>query len=186
MKNTAKKVIAREFLVLLGSIIFFVLVVVFWNLMIEINRQKTNDVAQEMRELTKYEEMPYRLKTLYYMNKNFPINSYKIRRNKENYIHKLKNKNFSSAVFYTLYQANSISVSVEEFQYKCLEDQESEWHLKNLRYFEKKSESLKNSLFAQNLKDETIFITALIIISLSFLLRYIVYATIWSINQLKR
>lgn len=65
-----KKILAREFLFLLGTAILFFIILFFWIMLNDLNKDREYELENRIEELTEYEKLPYRLRVFYYINKD--------------------------------------------------------------------------------------------------------------------
>jgi hypothetical protein len=185
MQKTTKKIIAREFLYLLGTTIVFFIVVFIWIRLSERNYQEQNKLESEIEKLTEYENLPYRLKVFYYLNNEIIESTSEKIENKEKFISDLKSKKEASEIYKFLKEKQHIKISETEYLTKISKDTESEKYLKDILPLEKELEKAKNSFFNGNVYTDDMGVFGLILFSIFFLLRYLVYGTKWSIKQLK-
>ena len=76
MKQENKKIIAREFLFLLGTTILFFVILFIWIMLNEANNDKEYELNQKIEKLTEYEKLPFRLTVFYYINNDIIKNSW--------------------------------------------------------------------------------------------------------------
>ncbi|HEU4496329.1 MAG TPA: hypothetical protein VFR70_04690 [Flavobacterium sp.] len=200
MQKTTKKIIAREFLFLLGTTTLFFIALFIWIWLYERNYQSQNKLTSEIESLTSYEKLPYRLKIFYHLNNEVYTSSSEKIVNRKEFISDLKDDTVALKIYNTLKlkdEPNYQTVSVEDIQkttdpnakqflIRIAKDKESETYLQKLAVKEKELEEVKNSAFnGMGKDDEKAIILGLILLSIFFLLRYLVYAVRWSFRQLK-
>jgi hypothetical protein len=187
MNMKTKKIIAKEFLFLLGATILFFVVLFIWTMLHESNYNKTYVLKEKIEELTEYEKLPYRLKLLYYI-KNEVTDDYGIKYNledSEKFISELKDKEQASEIYDYLERIGNVSNTKEKYLEKISKDTESEKHLTELLTIEKELEKTKDSFFNRYVGNNEILELGFMIFSMFFLFRYLIYGTKWSIKQLK-
>jgi cell division protein FtsI/penicillin-binding protein 2 len=183
MKVITKKIIAREFLFILATIVLFIFLLIIWIVLNQSSREKKYKIEKKIEELTQYEILPYRARILYYVNTD-KILPNKIE-NKENFISELKNEKYASEIFeYIKKHYGDTPISKELFLNQILKDTSSENSLNEIIKLE--NELVRtNSIFSGNIDDDEVFGLGFTLFSIFFLLRYLIYATKWSIKQLK-
>jgi len=187
MKNNIKKIIAKEFLFLFGTVIQFILVLFVWTLLNNLNHDKEYELKQKIEKLTKYENLSFRLKLFYYL-KNEVTDEFGIKYNhgeKDIFISNLKDNKKALKVYDLLKENGNIRINQEEYLSRISKDIESEKHLNKVSSLEKELEKTKDSFFNDCVCDDKILRFGQILFSLFFLLRYLIYGTKWSIKQLK-
>ncbi|MDD7913823.1 hypothetical protein [Polaribacter ponticola] len=182
-----KKVIAKEFLFLLGSVILSILILSIWSLFININQNKENELHRKVLKLKKYENSPYRLKIYYYLkNELYDDYNFKYKLEKDViFLSKIKNNEKSNHVYDFIKENGIMKITKEDFYSRILKDNESENHLSETVLFQKKLYDTRNSFFNKSIDNEEILGICLTVFSIFFILRYLIYGTKWSIKQLK-
>lgn len=200
MQKTTKKIIAREFLYLLGTITVFFIVTLICSWLSERNFQEQNELKTEIQKLTEYQKLPYRLRTFYYINNGINKDPSEKWKKREKFISDMKVKRLALDIYdfmkpkfdpNKLYEVISeknatekIDSSKRNFLTQIAKDKESESYLQKIILKEKELEKVKNSVLNKMGTKEAI-ILGVILLSIFFLLRYLIYATKWSIRQLK-
>ncbi|WP_439132514.1 hypothetical protein [Polaribacter sp.] len=192
-----KKVIAKEFLFLLGSIILSVLIFLIWSLLININQNKENDLIQKVDKLNKYKNLPYKLKMFHFLKNGVPniYNEKHKLEEREQFIYKIKKREKSNQIYDFIKENGFLEIikkdfydknlKEEDFYNKIIKDTKSEKYLNEIKVSEKELEKTKKSLFNKNIYNEEILGICLVVFSVFFILRYLIYGTKWSIKQLK-
>jgi hypothetical protein len=167
----------------------------------ERNYKEQNKLESEIEKLTENENLPYRLKVFYFINNEIIKSSSEKMENREKFISDMKNKKDASEIYatfikpkfdpnkpYKIVSEKEITKNVDSSENKFLtqiaKDKESENYLQKILVKEKEIEKLKSSVLNGMGTDETI-VFGIILFSIFFVLRYLMYATKWSIKQLK-
>ena len=185
MNKKTKKIIAKEFLFLLGTTILFFVVLFIWVMLHESNYDKKNELKDKISELTIYEKLPYRLRVFYYINNDIIKNSWDKMSDSEKFIFYLKDKKQASETYEYIKEKGNISITKDEFLEKISKDSKSENYLTKIQPLERKLEETKDSFFNISIGDDEILGLGVFLFSIFFLLRYLIYGTKWSIKQLK-
>lgn len=188
MTTKTKKIIAREFLILLfGTILYFVILFA-WTMLHERNSDRQWEIKSELKEIGNSEQIPYRLKTFFYIN-NELLNEYNQMEDASSFISDYQDPDFATEIYDWIRKKGQISITEESFIAKVNADKESEkyWNKIKPKVNELKSElkEKRNSVFDGYVDDDSVFGLAFFLFCIMFLLRYLIYATKWSIKQLK-
>ncbi|WP_298512331.1 hypothetical protein [uncultured Kordia sp.] len=185
MKQVYKKVIAREFLFLLGSTILFFATFFIWLYLGKINRDKQEKIQIEINQLKEYENMPYRLKVLLFVKENIDYENRKI--SSIEFISSLKKDSLFAYNIFSLLKKhdNEITISKQDFFRKIVKDNKSENYLKKISLQENKLRHVQNSFFNNGISNREIEELIIIFVIIFFGIRYLFYATKWSLKQFK-
>lgn len=186
MKDSTKKIIAREFLFLLGTTILFFVVLFIWTSLNDSNNDKEYEVKQEIESLTEYEKLPYRLRVFYYINNDIIEYSWDKMKDSEKFISDLNDKENASKIYDYIKEKGNIGINKEQYLKRISGDTESEKYLTKVLPLEKRLDKIKSSFFNNSVGDDEALGLGLWIFSVFFLLRYLIYTTKWSIKQLKK
>ncbi|WP_282035495.1 hypothetical protein [Saccharicrinis aurantiacus] len=180
MNKKTKKIIAREFLFILGTAILFLLVVFASYL----NTEKQTKLETEIKNLTQSEKLPYRLYIYYYINDNILKGTGKKISNPERFISILNKDSLRSSLIYDdIKSKGSIDISKENFLKRISDDNESEkYYLSVLHPLENKLSRIKNSFLNEV---DNIIVYGYSLLLIFFAIRYLIYMLFWSIKQLK-
>ncbi|WP_026754757.1 hypothetical protein [Sediminibacter sp. Hel_I_10] len=183
MKKTTKKIIAREFLILIVGIIFFFVLLVTWLKLHETNAQKEQKLERQITEIINVE--PLNL-----------LNDFVKNLNKEEFRWEDINPKLKK---YKRQSLMDFVVTLNSGKYKKLTDLYSKFpefgfnekglpkKVDEILYFEKLDhlENIQSSFFNKTINSNDVYRLAFIIFSAFFVLRYLIYAVRWSLLQLK-
>lgn len=182
MKLKIKKIIAREFLYLLfTSILFFV----FFFLMLwrsEVLNNKIRVVDEEITSLTDPEILPSRLKLFYYLE------NYRFKRHENDpvkFIQDMENKDLVFSIYGQITNENKIIYSRDQFYNKLKKDTISGSYINKITPLEHRKRELMTSMFYGYGSSSDVELAIVVFVCFFYLLRYLIYATIWSIKQLR-
>src|SRR4051812_26918179 len=115
MTNNAKKIIAREFLILLGSVILFFIIAIICSSIASSNEDKINTeiikLKSELNNKESLDSLSFRLQTSYLIIGKYP--EYKDDRLR--LISKFKNNKDLSKYYYNLLEDKLINLSLPDF-----------------------------------------------------------------------
>jgi hypothetical protein len=182
MKEKVKKIIAREFLYSLSSLILFCGIFIMWNY---INSNNNNSIESLNNEI----EL---LKTEF----NKPNNEYlsglftylestdSLKISEEKWLNKIKNSDLEKRrIFENLGGEKKLKAKYEIWNIRVFGEKEKNKKLENeIKILEEKNGKLNNSFFNEKIIALDLFIFFLLIL---FGFRYLIYATSWSIKKLK-
>lgn len=174
MKESAKKIIAREFLFLLGTTILFFVILFIWTLLHNYNNEKEYELKQEIESLTESK----RLKSIYkdYKQKNIISTT--------DFITFMSANDSQIKSLYNLgIEANVISPKTSLNLFRSAWEK---YPIEEIVYRENKINKIKDSFFNRDIRNKGLLSLGFLIFSVLFLLRYLIYATIWSFKQLKK
>lgn len=152
----------------------------------EASNDKEYELNQKIEKLTEYEKLPYRLRVFYYINNDIIKNSWDKMEDSEKFISDLKDKEEASDIYDYIKENGNIGIDKEQFIERISKDNESEQYLTQILPLEEELKKTKNSFFNDWVDDDEVLGLGLILFSLFFLLRYLIYATKWSVKQLKQ
>lgn len=185
MNKKTKKIIAKEFLFLLGTTILFFIILFIWIILNDSNRDKEYKLKDKIEKLTESEKLPYRLRVFYYINNDITENSWNKMKDSEKFISDLKDTENASKIYDYIKEKGNISSTKDEFLDKISKDNESENYFTKILPLETELKKTEDSFFNSSIRDEEIFVLGIFLFSIFFLLRYLIYGTKWSIKQLK-
>ncbi|WP_418636856.1 hypothetical protein [Winogradskyella sp.] len=184
-----KKIIAREFLVLLGTVFLFCIVFFSWAKLTDYNNKRHSELEKNIPNHYTYKNLPLRLRIFYTMNDSIKSNSWKtMEPTVSNYISKLQTDSlFVNSTYEKLvYEYPKATITFELFKERIRNDVKSKKHLQYLISTETEIEDIEESWFygQYNLSKKALKFSYVFLI-IFFILRYIYYAVIWSVKQLK-
>ena len=171
MKNKRKKIIAREFLIFVGTLIIVIVVGFLLKSLSEYSNSKV-----EQLEISKF-RISATMTDLYAIVKEGEFNS---KEDFVNYVEKNSIKDCYSKIMDGAFPSLS---EFEKFVPEYAIESKTEVSKKVL-LIEEEIQGIENS-FYYNVNNDFLFIIALIFFSITFLLRYIYYAVKWSLRTLK-
>ncbi|MFK7834134.1 MAG: hypothetical protein AB8B52_12745 [Winogradskyella sp.] len=184
-----KKIIAREFLFLLGATILFLIVFFGWAKMADYNNAKHKGLNKILPNSYTYKKLPYRLKVFYALNDSIKYTSWnKMQPTADDWIFYLKEDSLFADEAHSMlineYPRNTITC--ELFKKRMYDDLESESYLNYLVSTENQIEDIEDSWFygRYNLNKKALNF-GYVFFFLFFIIRYIYYGIIWSVKQLK-
>lgn len=145
MKQRSKKIIAREFLFLLGTSIFYFLLLFIWSSIKDSNQLKQLEIKNNIEQLTSYEKLPYRLRTFYYINNDIIKNHYNKMTDSKKFISVIKDYDEAEKIYLYIKEKGTIGIDKSEFFKRITEDKESENYLTKILPLEKELSKLESS-----------------------------------------
>ena len=190
MKKIIKKIIAREFLFLLGTVLLFLIISFIWIKLIESNQNTERRLEIEIKYMTEreFKELPYQLRISLAMEQSFVLTRENIKYIRD-FISSLKKHPEKVSNTYTYIKENygntGFTLTEEEFEEKLKNDKESENYLNQFHKLETDLEKTKDSIFNNSINS---ILTRLVLtlLTIFFLLRYLIYVTMWSVKQLRK
>ena len=186
MNKTIKKIFAREFLVLLCTVVVFIITTIVLLFISDSNDEKEWALKEQIHELTAPKEPPYRLNLYYYINEELigPYGEGKIE-DRESFISALhSDKEYTSHLYdWMLQKGYRGNTTKAEYLERIIEDTDSEKYLEQLMKVEYELKDTEKSLDFGDDQDVVALMVSLF--SFTFLLRYLYYATRWSVKELK-
>ncbi|MET4082847.1 hypothetical protein ABIB40_002811 [Pedobacter sp. UYP30] len=181
-----KKIFAREFLFLLGTVILYFIITFLLMFIIKSKREKLLKIQDEISSISKNEKLPFRLKVYDYLNSELDTNSKNKFYESANFISNLKSDEVMADEMYVyLFNNKKTTLTLSEFKAAIKKDVDSERYLKEITVLEKKVENNKDSFFYTSISKDKIISIGIALFSIFFLLRYLIYGTKWSLKQLK-
>jgi len=171
MKNKRKKIIAREFLIFVSTLIFVIIVGFLFKSLSQYSNSKVVQL-----EISKFRISATTL-YLYDLVKEGEFNS------KEDFVNYVEKNSIKDCYLKIKDGAFSSLSEFEKFVPAIAIESETEVSKKVL-LIEKEIQRIENS-FYYNVNNNFLFKIALIFFSITFLLRYIYYAVKWSLRTLK-
>jgi hypothetical protein len=185
-----KKIIAREFLIFIGSVILYFIINLSWNLIHKFNIEKIERNKSEINKIINYQPLQD-LNKLVELNNNmqfttekelldqFPrLKKYSITSIRDFITTKNSGKYFNE---------NEMLSKFPEFGYNKEgfhpNFKKSDFNLINQK--RRELEKLENSFFSRKIENRNLIVLGIILFSLTFFMRYIFYAIKWSIKQLR-
>lgn len=179
MNKKNKKIIASEFLYMLGAIIMFFLVYTIWIVLVHSNENKVSKIEQEIEKL---KEVDYLTPLYSDPKKNGLIEP------KTNFIEftKITSTQIDSLYKYSL-EKKVVSKLTSLTLFKSAWENYPNYKIKLILLKEKKVllKKLKESFFNDSIGTVELNWLGIIIFSLFFILRYLIQGTKWSMKQLK-
>ncbi len=186
MKRNHKKIIAREFLFLLGTLILFFIINISWWIFYNKNTSQQQQLRTEISNIKQNEEVPYRLEIFNYLQNNLKSEPWNKFDQQSEFLSKSKDSIFASELYENINKAKTIKFAKTKFVLGLINDTISEQYLNRKHSLENELRMVRSSFFSKCITNVHLYRLALILLSISFLLRYLVYAALWSINQLKQ
>lgn len=189
MNKKTKRIVAREFLYVLGTVILWIVMMFVDNYFENKNSEKIQVVEGKLESITTYDALPFRLRVYHFLNKEKDTYTF-VRElgSRENFLEQVKNVYKAEKVFNFLKGWGGIPVDEYKFYQnikKDIEDQASETYLEEkIIPLEQQKYNLEQSFFNSNTEDRQFGILWILIFML-FGLRYLIYATTWSVIQLR-
>lgn len=178
MSNTSKKLVAREFLILLSSVILFLIIS---SIFLFIDSKRTESLEQyqtELAHLKSTDRLPYRLKIAFILGENWEGYEHDQRR----IIQKLKSNINLDKVYAALVENKLIFITFREFKKNINSDKDSERYLSEIELLETNIEAKEYQINENKDFIQQLGISLLLII---YPLRMLFYTTKWSIKTLK-
>jgi hypothetical protein len=175
MKKTSRKIIAREFLFLLGTTVLFFVILFVWISLNESNYDKRNEIETEIEKFKKnsQSENEELLKLVY--DKLTTKATY------DEFVFDFKESLELQKLSYSKLETD---VDFETFLKDALGEDEIEKATEFMN-LEKKLQQTESSIFNDSVDiDESIGL-GMTLFSIFFIFRYLIYGTKWSITQLK-
>ena len=176
-----KKIIAREFLILIGSIIIFFFLFFVWIWLVDRNQEKEFKFESELSELTEFKKNPYRLRVYYFFKKEMDKNL----DNPYEFITELKDSSVIVEKYNYMKKENKIDIPFSDFRDNILIDNQSEKYLTKTQNIEEVIRETRQSFFNNSIYDDELLGLGFGLFSIFFLLRYLIYSIKWSFKQLK-
>ncbi len=183
MKKTYKKIIAREFLILLGAIILYLVAMFSWVGLYEINYSKKIKLENEIEKLTKIkpsgitEQKALELYN-FFAKENYDLGDF------DNFISALTDTMKRKELFFFFEKEGYDIGELRDFKIRE-NDNEFKKYLSKMTALKKDLKKNKNSIFSKDIDNGILVNLGVIIFSIFFLLRYVIYGTKWSIKQMK-
>jgi len=115
MKDSNKKIFAREFLFLLGTIILFLVVFFAWVMLHNSNDAKESELKQKIENLSEHGKLPYRLRVFANINERIIKSSLGKMKDRAKFISDLKDYEFASKTYDYIKENDDVNISKEEF-----------------------------------------------------------------------
>lgn len=189
MRLENKKIIAREFLYTLTSIILIGIIAI----VVVLYQNSIDNVRNEISDMELKDTINYRL-NIYNVTKRIKdndtnnkyineISSFIKLDSRKEFIKSLKSEKISSKYFDITNETFEIGINKNQFLKRIIKDNNfSEKKLKKLELLETKLIEKNKSIFSN---DDFIVGATIFIFLLFFPIRYLIYATSWSIKQIK-
>lgn len=194
MTMKIKRIIAREFLFVLGSTILF-LILSFTYASIESNYDnRYNKIEEGLKEITErpYDELPYRLRIYHFLiNEMGEFEKVQKIENEERFIYALRNEDEAMSFFKLMEMQDRLNVDLDRYKNNIsidIENSESEGYLSLRNSKEEELAGIKSSFFYSGpytSVNDNIELILVFLIFFLFGLRYLFYATTWSVKQLR-
>ncbi|UII27641.1 hypothetical protein LVD15_04235 [Fulvivirga maritima] len=181
MNKGSKKIIAREFLFIIGTCVVYIMLIVSWDILYRSNYRDREEINKQIDELIDFESLPYRLKVYYFIKENFSVDM----PGRIEFIGDLKDQTLALKTYEYLKDNNKVNSSEDQFLEKIHNDKESERYLVNIQTLENQLKQNRENLFFKGVTEDMMILIAIYLIGIVFIFRYLIYATRWSIKQLK-
>lgn len=189
MKKSIKKIIAREFLFALSTVILFFVLLITFNSISDNHMDDYYSVENEIEELQEapYNEMPYRLRIYYYFKNEF--GAYDLVKEIEGpntFLEQLEDDTYALTCFQLLEKHYPSEMNFKKYKENISKDKAelaSDKYVALINLKEEELSEFRSSFFySNNIEEEGIFF---FLIALLFGFRYLIYATTWSIRQVR-
>jgi hypothetical protein len=204
MKKSTKKIIAREFLFLLSSIVLFFIVILIWNSLNNSSNKEVETISTEIEnikriipsnEIVLAESFRIELDTIVLRMTNAMESEKSIQSVVDLYkeMYGIPEYAFNSKIENIILEKKQEGDTDKELK-KIIENYKKEFDLKRtdqgknyeqLTKLKKELKNIKSSFFQNSIESAYIINLIAIILSILFGLRYIYYGTKWSVKQLK-
>ena len=185
MNKRTKKIIAREFLILLGTSLLYLIILFSWVMLNNSNYDKKYQLEQRIEKLTEYEKLPYRLRVFYYINNEILKMSWEKMKDSKKFILDIKDEVEASKTYNYIKNNSDITIDKKEFISRISKDNQSEKYLEKIIPLEKELKKRNSSFFSNSITDKKVIGLGIILWTVFFLFRYLFYITKWSIKQLR-
>lgn len=190
MKIITKKVIAREFLWLLSSAVIFFIILFLWLYLHDRNIKKVEKIDLELSSISNFEPHSSLVE---FENKfsNKDIKDLDLYISSDSVLSKYNKKALLDYVAivnsrkYKNYREINSKFKIFGFDDEGFHDNFKKHDFVLMKQKKYELDKIKKSFFNNNINEEDIFGLLIIILTISFGLRYVFYATKWSIKQLK-
>ncbi|KEZ93547.1 hypothetical protein [Nonlabens ulvanivorans] len=175
MNRTLKKIIAREFLFLIGTTILFFLILFVWISITESNYDKQNEIKTEIEIFEKKNQSVNKelLKLVYgKLSTEATYDEFVIDFKESLELQKLSYSKLETEADFNSFLKDALGENEikKATEYKSLET---------------KLEKTKKSIFNHSVSEDDVFRFGLTLFLIFFIFRYLIYGTKWSIKQLK-
>ena len=192
LSEKTKKILAKEFLFALGTVILFYGIIGIYTILENRNSAKVSEVRAELDTVTAYDALPYRLKLYKYIRDELPL-QYTVAKElgpREDFLERIKKKAYANSVLFIVNWEKSEDIPLLNFDKLLAEDVNADLSGKYLNNviipledeLYKVKSSFFNANYASNSKDRILYSLLFIL----FGLRYIFHATKWSLRQLRQ
>ncbi|MDC0177601.1 hypothetical protein OAJ14_05580 [Polaribacter sp.] len=177
-----KKILAREFLYLLGSIILFLIIYGIWSWKYSAIKDKYGDTENILTEMIETDDVSYRVKVFHYLNQDYPEFKEKYK-NINDFVFSISKDEVSEFWYNKLDERGLVQFDINYFRSKIKDDTTFSEQSKKYQKLKARYDNSHNSIFSDYPKDLYI---GYIIFILFFGLRYLIYSIKWSLNQLQK
>jgi hypothetical protein len=190
MKQKTKKIIAREFLILLGTAILFFIIVGGWSFLEYRNGEKEKKYENQITQIIeKTKNEPLKLEVFHYFNTEV-YGSGKID-NLNEFINADLSNEYTNGMYdliendtYHSLKKPTEDLNKEEFYNKLKNDNNSKLILKEVEPIYNRLVETQKSILHKNFIDTEAIISILFFVF--FITRYLIYTIKWSLIQLKK
>ena len=176
-----KKIIAREFLYLLGAVILFLIIFGIWSWKYSAIKDKYGDTENILTEMIVSDDVSYRVKVFDYLNQDYPEFNEKFK-NINDFVFSISNDEVSEFWYNKVDERGLAQFDINTFRSFIKKDTTFSEQSKKYQKLKTRLDNSQNSIFSK--QPEVLNIGAIIFI-LFFALRYLIYSIKWSLNQLQ-
>ena len=176
-----KKILAREFLYLLGAIILFLIIYGIWSWKYSAIIDKYGDTENILTEMAQSDDVSYRVKVFHYLNQDFPEFKEKFK-NINDFVFSISKDEVSEFWYNKVDERGLIQFDINSFRSKIKKDTTFSEQSKEYQKLKTRYDNSHNSIFSEQPKELGI---GYIILFLFFGLRYLIYSIKWSLSQLQ-
>lgn len=190
MNKPTKKIIAREFLIILCSSVFVFLTVMIWSLLIERKQNQIYDLETQLigyrKEFAKEKKgsFPVILDLYVFLYNDNHRNHFYLDDPKE-FTSEIQDNVKSNKYFDYLTYNGYIDIDFKRFRNGIEGDTVSKSWMKKIIPITDKLRDYKRSSFSSSLDNDSIYKLILIVSIFIFGFRYLFYAIVWSVKELK-
>jgi hypothetical protein len=191
LTNRTKKILAKEFLFALGTVILFYSVIAICIILEKRNSEEISEIRSRLDTVTTYNALPYRLSLFKYIHDELPT-QYTVAKElglRKDFLEQIKYAPYAEDVRNIVQWESSKNINTSNIEELLEEDIIADLsgnYLNNILIpledkLSETNHSFFNSFYTSNKKDIILYVLVFVM----FGLRYIFYATKWSLCQLK-
>lgn len=193
MKKIIQKVIAREFLFLLGSMFLFPIIFFSWSNLSDSNQDIERKLENKIKSMTEIEfsEVPYTIRIFLAIDENqnnfhVKLKTNEFRKDIMEFVSEINKNpeklNETYSYIYDNYHNTGFSHTKDSFIERIKNDKKSEEYIFQINKTEDELKEIRGSFFNNSINIKWIVLAIFLIL---FILRYIIHMTKWSVSQLK-